>query len=139
MLKVSLGRTLATAFIALSCGGAALADPVGTFDVVGVNPETGQQYSGSVRVTRTGETYGVIWNIGGAEFIGSGLGARFVGSNKFRVGAASKDDVAISVGYQSSDNSVGIAMYFEQPDKSWKGVWTYKGSDRAISETWTRR
>jgi hypothetical protein len=118
---------------------AACADPSGSFNVVGDNPETGQQYSGTVTVTRTGETYSVVWSIAGVQSIGSGLGARFIANNRFRVGPANRDDVALSVGYLSSDDSFGIAMYFEQPDRSWKGVWTYKGSQKAISETWTRQ
>lgn len=29
-------------------------------------------------------------------------------------------------------------MYFEQPDGSWQGVWTYGGSEKVASEIWTR-
>ncbi len=44
---------------------------------------------------------------------------------------------AISVGYVSG-NSFGMAMYFEQPDGTWQGVWTYGGSRQVASEMWSR-
>jgi len=117
----------------------ASADPTGSFSVVGDNPDTGKQYAGTVKVTRTGETYEVVWDIAGSRSVGTGLGAKFVGDNRFRVGPASRDDIALSVGYTSDNSSFGIAMYFEQPDGTWKGVWTYNGSKKAISEVWTRK
>lgn len=129
-----LKRMLISAMIIAGLPSVASADPTGRFTVVGDNPETGKQYTGTVTVTRTGETYDVVWSIAGSDVIGTGLGAKFVGNNRFRVGPASKDDIAISVGYSSGGNSFGIAMYFEQPDGTWRGVWTYKGSEKAISE-----
>ncbi len=132
-------RILTSAFLAFSVltGSAAYADPTGTFDVVGTNPDTGKQYRGTVSVTRTGETYAVVWNIGGSEFIGTGLGAKFVG-NRFVLGAASPDDTAISVGYVS-ETTFGMAMYFEQDDGHWEGAWTYGGSQVAAPEDWYPR
>lgn len=131
-------RILTSAFLAFSVlAGAAYADPTGTFDVVGTNPDTGKQYRGTVSVTRTGETYAVIWNIGGSEFIGTGLGAKFVG-NRFVMGAASPDDTAISVGYVS-ETTFGMAMYFQQDDGHWEGAWTYGGSQVAAPEDWYPR
>jgi len=115
----------------------ALADPTGAYNLSGVNPDNGQKYTGTVEVTRTGETYSVSWKIGGSEFIGTGLGAKIVDGSRFEMGVASADDIAISVGYISG-NSFGTAMYFEQPDGSWQGVWTYGGSKKASPETWTR-
>ena len=111
----------------------ALADPAGTYDVRGRNAD-GNEYTGTVRVERNGETYNVAWNIGGTEFIGTGLGARFEG-DRFVMGPASPDDTAISVGYISGQ-SFGMAMYFQQPDGQWHGVWTYGGSDKAAPESW---
>ncbi|MBZ0164796.1 MAG: hypothetical protein K8H74_19040 [Notoacmeibacter sp.] len=132
-------RIMASAFLAFSVlsGSAAYADPTGTFDVVGTNPDTGKQYRGTVSVARTGETYAVVWNIGGSEFIGTGLGAKFVG-NRFVLGAASPDDTAISVGYVS-ETTFGMAMYFEQDDGHWEGAWTYGGSQTAAPEDWYPR
>jgi len=139
MLKRVLISTAMGACALLSLPAGAWADPTGNFKVVGDNPDTGRQYTGTVKVTRTGETYDVVWTIAGSQSIGTGLGAKFVGDNRFGVGSASKDDVAISVGYMSDNSSFGIAMYFEQPDGTWKGVWTYKGSNKTIREIWTRQ
>lgn len=139
MLKRMVTSTAIGVGVLLSLPVIALADPTGNFSVVGDNPDTGKQYTGTVKVTRSGETYEVVWDIAGSQSVGTGLGAKFVGNNRFRVGPASRDDIALSVGYTSDNSSFGIAMYFEQPDGTWKGVWTYKGSKKAISEIWTRK
>lgn len=131
MLKI-----LAVAALTLLMPLSALADPVGVWSVRGVNPDNGEEYTGKVQVTRRGETYNVVWNVAGTEFIGTGLGAKFVG-DRFEMGAASKDDTAISVGYISG-NSFGMAMYFQQPDGHWQGVWTYGGSKKVASEDWIK-
>ncbi len=122
----------------LAAPAVAYADPTGSYDVQGVNPDTGDSYSGEVHVVRKGQTYTVVWDIDGTESIGTGLGAKFVG-NRFQMGAASDDDQALAVGYVSEDNSFGIAMFFEQPDGSWAGVWTYGGNETVAQETWTRQ
>lgn len=114
----------------------AWADPTGTYQVQGRNADGGGQYSGEVRVERTGETYAVRWKIGNDEFVGTGLGAKFVG-DRFQMGPASPDDTAISVGYISGQN-FGMAMYFQQPDGSWQGIWTFGGSDKAAYENWMK-
>ena len=123
--------------ILLVTASAALADPTGTFDVKGTNPDTGKEYKGTAEVTRTGQTYTVVWKIAGDKFIGTGLGAKFVG-NRFEIGAATPDDTAISVGYVSN-NSFGMAMFFEQDDGHWEGAWTYGGSQIAAPENWYRQ
>lgn len=127
-------RSLASACLCLAPA-IALADPTGNFEVRGKNPD-GQEYTGKVSVQRNGETYTVVWNVGGTEFVGTGLGAKFVG-DRFQMGPASPEDTAISVGYISG-KSFGMAMYFEQPDGHWQGIWTYGGSDKASLENWHR-
>ena len=126
-------RSLFAAFILSMLPALALADPTGTFQVEGKNHD-GQTYTGQVKIARTGETYTVVWNIGGTEFVGTGLGAKFIG-DRFQMGPASPEDTAISVGYISG-KSFGMAMYFQQPDGHWQGVWTYGGSDKASTENW---
>ncbi len=116
---------------------AAWADPTGRFDVVGTNPDSGGEYRGTVTVTRTGETYKVVWDIAGTRFIGTGLGA-LVQDGRYTVGPAHPDDTSISIGYVSG-NSFGQAFYFLQKDGSWQGVWTYGGSDRIATENWYPR
>jgi hypothetical protein len=130
-------RSIAAACLMLAAPALAWADPTGIYQVRGVNPDDGKQYTGTVKVVRNGETYNVTWNIAGQHFMGTGLGARFIG-NRFQMGPAGPDDTAISVGYISG-NSFGMAMYFQQPDGTWQGVWTYAGSDKASSENWLPR
>ncbi len=115
----------------------ALANPAGVYDVVGGNTDGTSGYRGEVSVERTGETYRVTWIIAGKTHIGTGIGAKFEG-DRFEMGPATEDDTAISVGYVAADG-FGIAMFFEQPDGEWAGVWTYGGSNRVAGETWTRR
>jgi hypothetical protein len=127
-------RSIAAACLMLAVPALAWADPTGTYQVRGVNPDDGKEYDGTVKVVRNGETYSVAWNIAGQQFVGTGLGAKFIG-NRFQMGAASPDDTALSVGYISG-NSFGMAMYFQQPDGTWQGVWTYAGSNKASQENW---
>lgn len=126
-------KTVAATCLILAAPAFAWADPTGQYQVQGKNPD-GQDYTGTVAVSRNGETYTVVWNVAGVEFVGTGLGAKFVG-DRFQMGPASPDDTAISVGYVSQ-KSFGMAMYFQQPDGQWQGVWTYGGSDKASAENW---
>lgn len=138
MLKRLIASTVLCAGISAALPSVAAADPTGTYSVIGMNPDNGKKYTGTVKVTRAGETYNVVWDIGGNQSIGTGIGAKFTGENQFGVGPAGKDDTAISIGYMSGRDSFGIAMYFEQPDGTWKGIWTYKGSKQVAGEIWTR-
>jgi hypothetical protein len=47
---------------------AAFADPVGKYDVEGTNPGSDKTYSGTVSVERTGQTYKIVWDIGGTRY-----------------------------------------------------------------------
>jgi hypothetical protein len=101
-------------------GTAALADPVGKYDVEGKNP-SGSTYSGTVSVEKTGETFKVTWNVGGTKYIGTGIG----------------NDEFIAVSYTSGGES-GLALFGEQGDE-WKGVWTYAGGTKIGAEVWTKK
>jgi hypothetical protein len=129
-------KLLAASLLVLATSAPAFADPTGVYKVQGKNADGGQ-YEGTVSVERTGETYAVVWKIGNDEFVGTGLGAKFVG-DRFQMGPASPDDTAISVGYISG-KSFGMAMYFQQPDGRWQGIWTYGGSDKASYEDWVQQ
>lgn len=111
-----------------------LADPVGTYRVEGGNPDSGGTYQGTVEVTRTGDVYQVEWLIAGQRFSGTALGGAIV-NGEFFVGPAHPDDIGLSVGYVSGD-SFGIAFYVKEPDGSWTGVWTYRGSRQIAPERW---
>ena len=115
----------------------AAADPTGTFDVRGRNPDNGGTYTGTVTVKRKGETYEVKWVIGKDTFRGVGIGA-LVKDGRFLAGPAQKEDTSIAIGYVSG-NSFGMAQYFLQEDGSWKGAWTYGGSNKVAIEEWLPR
>ena len=113
----------------------ARADPVGYFSVRGANPGGQGAYEGQVAVKRTGDTYAVAWKIGNDEFVGTGIGAASV-NGVATFGDAAGQDTAIAVSYVSG-SSFGLALFVEQDDGHWKGIWTYAGSDAIGSETWT--
>ena len=122
--------------ILLGAMGAAWADPVGVFNVEGTNPDGGSRYAGVVEVQRTGDTYAIGWRVGDDYFVGTGIGAANVnGTTTF--GDAATQDNAIAVSY-ASGNSFGLALFVEQENGQWKGIWTYAGSETIGTEVWTR-
>ena len=112
---------VAAAILVLTAVAAWAGDPVGSYSVVGSNPGGRGRYAGTVDVERTGETFRVIWRIGGQTFVGTGIG-----SNK-----------GFAVTYQSG-NQTGLAIYGANGD-GWEGVWTYTGGRQVGGEMWTRR
>jgi hypothetical protein len=116
----------------------ALADPIGTYNVVGRNIDNGNTYKGTVEVSRTGATYKVVWVIDGKQSVGTGLGSHFNNANTIATGAASDKDTGLTVGYLNKD-SFGIGTYYLQPDGTWLGVWAMGGSQRVTQETWTKQ
>ncbi len=115
-----------------------LADPTGTYNVVGRAMDTGNTYKGTVEVSRTGATYKVVWVIAGKQSIGTGLGSHFESPTTLATGPASEKDTGLTVGYLNKD-SFGIGTYYLQADGSWLGVWANGGSQRLTSETWTKQ
>lgn len=96
------------------------ADPVGRYSVEGANPGGGGKYTGTVTVTKTGETYSVIWVVGGTRYIGTGIG--------------NKDFIAVS--YRSGSDT-GLALYGADGG-NWAGIWTYAGGKQVGPEIWKR-
>jgi hypothetical protein len=127
MLGISWGgqimRRLSIAAAALiwSVTAAVAADPVGDYTVEGANPGGGSGYRGTVTVERTGETYRVVWVVGGTRYIGTGIG--------------NKDFIAVS--YRSG-NDTGLALYGENGG-NWTGVWTVANGRTMGAEVWKRR
>ena len=111
---------VAAAAAVLWSAAAYAADPVGSYDVEGTNPGGKGSYTGTVTVERTGETYRVIWLVGGTRYVGTGIGNR-----EF-----------IAVSYRSG-NDTGLAMYGADGG-NWKGVWTYAGGRDVGTEVWKR-
>lgn len=114
-------KTMAAAGTVLLLSTAALADPVGRYWVRGTNPN-GSTYSGEVRVTRTGDTYRVVWDIGRQTYTGTGIG----------------DDDFIAVSYRTG-NQTGIALYGRKSGGRWEGVWTYAGGRDIGTDHWSPR
>ena len=118
MLTKFVAATAAVVFSTI----VALADPVGSYRVTGNNPGGGSGYSGSVNVQRTGDTFRVTWDIGNQTFVGTGIGSR--------------DFLAVS--YRSGGQT-GLALYAQQSDGSWQGVWTYADGRQIGAERWLPR
>ena len=112
---------IAAAVLLLGSVTAFAADPEGDYKVEGNNPGGGGGYSGTVSVEKTGDTYRVVWNIGGTKYVGTGIG--------------NKDFMAVS--YRSGNNT-GLALYGEDGG-NWVGVWTYAGGKTVGAERWLRQ
>ncbi len=115
--------------------GAAQAGPEGRYTVEGTNPGNGSSYRGTVTVERNGQTYSVLWIVGGTEFVGTGIGAANV-KGTATMGPASDQDDAIAISYVT-DGSFGLTFYVEQDNGQWQGIWTYGGSSEIGTEIWT--
>ena len=115
----------------------AMAGPEGTYFVEGTNPGGGGTYRGTATVRRNGQTYEVVWDVGGVRYVGTGLGATWV-KGDLVMGAAAAKDVALSISYVSS-GSYGLCFMIEQQNGQWQGIWTYGGSTTIGTEVWTRR
>jgi hypothetical protein len=68
-------RLLAAAAAVVLLGTSAFADAVGKYSIRGTNPGDGKPYSGEVTVTKTGETFRVVWLIGSDPYTGTGIGS----------------------------------------------------------------
>src|SRR5579863_10274186 len=66
-------RLAVSAALLILSYGIAQADAVGHYAVAGANPGGDGKYSGEVSVTKTGDTYRVVWNVGGDQYIGTGI------------------------------------------------------------------
>lgn len=97
------------------------ADPVGTYNVEGTNPDGGSTYKGTVTISKTGETFSVVWIVGGTRYVGTGIG--------------NKDFIAVSY---KSDADTGLALYGADGG-NWAGVWTYAGGNKIGAEIWKRQ
>ncbi len=109
---------LAAAFAAFAMP--ALAQMTGQYKVQGKNPD-GSSYGGSASIEKTGDTYRVVWNIGGERYIGTGIGS----------------DEAIAIGYRSGSNT-GVVLLVKQGDEYYS-VWTYLNGRELGGEKWTRQ
>jgi hypothetical protein len=116
----SMRSLIVAAVLLWSAATAFAADPTGSYDVQGTNPD-GSTYSGTATVTRTGQTYKVVWDVGGDTFTGTGIG--------------NKDFLAISYAY---DKGTGLVL-LGADGGNWKGVWAYAGGTKVATEGWKRQ
>jgi hypothetical protein len=96
------------------------ADPTGSYTIDGTNPGGKGTYSGTVSVTKTGETYRVVWVVGSTRYIGTGIG----------------DKNFLAVSYKSGSDT-GLALYGADGG-NWTGVWAYSGAQQLGAEAWKR-
>jgi hypothetical protein len=122
-------RSIAVA-LAIGLAWPVLADPVGTFAVVGKN-EKGVAYRGTVVIARTGETYRLNWSLGRDHYTGIGIGAT-IGKEGFLPTPASPAVTVLTVAYGTSAG-FGVAQFIQQQDGSWLGAWA-PSSSRVVSE-----
>lgn len=104
----------------LGCTAVFAADPVGHYTVKGTNPGNGDSYSGDVTVTKTGDTFKVVWTVGDSKYVGTGVG----------------NDEFITVSYKSGD-ATGLSLMGHDGD-NWKGIWAYAEGTELGTELWTR-
>jgi hypothetical protein len=115
MFKRTIFAAVALAAMTIS---AWAASPAGVFKVVGTNPGTGAQYTGTVQVTATGSTFRVVWNVAGQTATGTGMWV----------------DEKFVVGYEGNS----VACYTEQGDGTWSGHWAIGGQTQVGTERWSR-
>ena len=97
----------------------AFAQMTGQYKVDGKNPD-GSSYKGTASVEKTGDTYRIVWMIGGTRTIGTGIG-----SNE-----------AIAISYRNSNNT-GVVLLAKEGDQYF-AVWTYLNGRELGMEKWTR-
>ncbi len=96
------------------------ADPVGAYDVQGTSPG-GSDYTGTVKVTKTGQTYKIVWEIGDTRYTGTAIG----------------DNQFLAITYKS-EGETGLALYGADGG-NWKGIWTHSGGNKTGREMWKRQ
>jgi hypothetical protein len=109
------------------------ADPVGTFQVEGKNPN-GSSYNGIVRVVQTGKTYTMAWKIGDVKMAGVGIGG-VNGKDGITSEPATKNVNVLTVAF-SAGTGFGAAQFVQQGDGSWLGTWAPLGSGEIAYERW---
>lgn len=81
-------------------------DIVGTYDVQGTNPGGKGKYKGTLVITKTNETYKLVWSVG-AVYIGTGI---------------LKDNV--------------LAVAYTDENKKWFGIVSYKVDGKKMDGKW---
>ena len=98
----------------------------GKYSVEGRDPGGEQPYKGDVEVKQNGQTYAVVWQIGGLRQVGTGV----VIDNVFSV-------VFQSLVPGRGVGRPGVAVYQIDRNRITEGVWTGMGHSRMGQEIWT--
>jgi len=100
-------------------------DIVGTYDVKGTNPVDQKEYTGTLTIAQTGQTYKVLWDLSGTKYLGTGI---LLGDT-------------LSVTYMDEQKSwFGVVIYKITADgKTLEGKWAAFMGDALGSETLTRK
>lgn len=110
----------------------AAADPVGRYTVSGSNPGMANgSYTGTVEVTRLGDTYSVVWVVGDTTYHGHAIGAT-ERAGRLLPGPASSRDTVLMVGYPN-----GVVTMLEGENGTYSGLWLTFGEDALGDEVWT--
>ena len=96
-------------------------DIAGHYRLEGANPGGAGRYSGAVEVTKSGDTFQVVWRIGGQTQQGTGVLTGEI----------------FSVAYQQRGAPAGIAVYELGGDGTLSGTWAPIGSSALGIELWT--
>jgi hypothetical protein len=120
--------------IAVVATASAAADPTGRYKVTLTDPVTGARSEGTVTVSRSSETYRVVWNIDGKTASGVALGGAF-SRGDLVFGPAHPDDMLLAIGYLNG-TEYGNATMIMQPDGSYSGYRVTSSSGRAEQEHW---
>jgi hypothetical protein len=119
MLRRNLQAVLAAALILAAAPAFAIE---GFYRVEGKNPGQPNGYKGEAQIKQTGRTYTVIWQIGEAQQIGTGI----------------LIDNVLSIVFASVGPArPGVAVYNVMDDKITSGLWTSLGSQIVAEEIWS--
>lgn len=107
------------AMAATSCPATAIE---GRYKIEGRNPGQSQVYRGEAAVKKLGDTYSIVWQIGSARQIGTGI---LTGS-------------VLSVVFQAAGapGSGGVASFQVRGDKVTSGQWAVTGGQTVGTEQW---
>lgn len=109
--------------LSISIAAAPTYDLTGKYSVEGTNPGNGSKYSGTVEITKSGDTYKILWEVG-TLYAGTGI---ITGNT-------------LSVAYVDEKvEYVGVVAYtILKNGKVLKGIWAPFGNKETGTETLTR-
>ncbi len=97
---------------------------VGVYILKGATPMSTSTYSGNVVIQKAGDTYKLIWNVGGIGYIGTGI---------------LTDDVLSVIYSDSGSKGYGIAAYkISDKGDSLTGQWTTYNGEQLGTEVMTK-